>query len=302
MFGIISHEPPYSYYDENFYNASMSPSTIHSRNTELRKFFFKYLFQKVLSVYEWTIPKNWDMDYMRFCLFGLGYFAVINTPKFGVICQNGALSGQNLYYKPKNVIVTNRLLPTKTYEIGVDCEVIKLQPDYSPVIDMVGYYADLMSVSAETMSLNILNVQSATIFGAENQTQAQAFKKMFDKVASGEPAIVIGKKLLDSEGKPTWFPFTQHIKESYVATDILSDMEKIEAQFDTLIGIPNANLEKRERMITDEVNANNTETKALSELWLESLNDGIEKVVNMFGIELSVKRRFKDDKESEVKK
>lgn len=281
--------PPFNYQDVNLYNANRSPSTIHTKNTALRQYFVKYLLQKAISVFKWKLPENWDPDYFQYCLYTFGYVAVINTAKYGVICQYGALGGYNLYYRPSYVIITNPLLPaTITGKIGKTCEIIKLQPDFSGIMDLVGYYADLLAIAAESLGLNILNVQSATIFGAENNTQAAAFKKMYDKVSAGEPAIVIGKKMLGDDGKPSWFPFTQHIKESYVASDLLSDMRKIEAQFDTEIGIPNANTDKRERLITDEVNANNIETQTRCELWLDSLRRGIDKANKMFNINIEV--------------
>ena len=111
---------------------------------------------------------------------------------------------------------------------------------------------------------------------------------MFDRVTNGEPAVVIDKNLFDDEGKPNWTPFNQSIKESYIVSDVLSDMRKIEALFDTDVGIPNANTDKRERLVTDEVNANNVETATRCELWLESLKKGCDDVRAMFGVDISV--------------
>ena len=65
-------------------------------------------------------------------------------------------------------------------------------------------------------------------------------------------------------------------------------MRKIEAEFDTEIGIPNANTDKAERLITDEVNANNVETATRCELWLESIKKGVDKANSMFGLSISV--------------
>ena len=71
-------------------------------------------------------------------------------------------------------------------------------------------------------------------------------------------------------------------------SDLLSDLRKIEAMFATEVGIPNANTDKKERLITDEVNANNFETRSKCELWLEELKKGCEEANNMFGLDLSV--------------
>lgn len=289
-----SFNRPYDYAEMTMYNGSRSPSTIHTKNTALREYFARYLFQKAISVFKWKLPETWNRNYFMYTLFGGGYIAVLNTLQYGVICQYGALGGYNLYYQPDYIMITNPVIrDTITAKIDTDCALIQLQPDYRGIMDLVGYYADLLAITAESLGLNILNVQSATIFGAENQAQAQAFKKMFDKVASGEPAVAVGKFLFDDDGKPKWFPFTQHIKESYVASDLLSDMRKIESMFDTDIGIPNANTDKRERLVTSEVNANNVETQTRCELWLDTLRAGIDKANKKYKLDIAVDWRVK---------
>ena len=293
---LENSNPPFDYQTLNLYNANRSPSTIHVKNVRLRRYFRKYLFQKAISVFKWNLPEEWDEDYFYYTLYGMGYIAVIDTDKYGTICQGGALGGYNLYYRPSYIIITNPLIQnTITAKINIDCALIKLQPDYQSIMDIVGYYADLLAICAEALGVNILNVKSGTIFGADSKAKAESYKKLYDEVASGEPAVVIDKKLLDDTGKPAWFPFTQDVKQSYVATDIISDMRKIESMFDTEIGIPNANTDKRERLITDEVNANNIETATRCELWLDELRKGINKANEMFGLKLGVDWRVKPD-------
>lgn len=294
MSSVNSNGAPFDYQTLNYYNAQRSPSTVHVKNTRLRRYFRKYLFQKAISVFKWDIPEEWDKDYFLYTLYGLGYIAVIDTDQYGVICQGGALGGYNLYYRPSYIIITNRLIrKTITANLNDDCALIKLQPDYSSIMDIVGYYADLMALASESTGINLLNVKSGTVFGAQNKAQAESYKKMYDTLSDGDPAVVIDKTMLDDQGQPTWFPFTQHLKESYVVTDLLSDMRKIEAMFDTDIGIPNANTDKRERLITDEVNANNVETATRCELWLESIRKGIDKANSKYNLSLSVDWRVK---------
>ncbi len=282
-------EIPAGYGDINLYNADQSPSTIHTRNTALTRYFRKYLLQKAISVFKWTLPDEWDEDYFKYVLYGIGYIAVLETKTFGVICQGGALGGYNLYYRPSYIVITNPLLKgTITANINQDCALIKLQPDYTSIMDIVSYYADMMALCAEGVGMNLANVKTATIFGAETKQQAETFKKAFDVVMDGNPIAVTGKNLFDQDGKPAWFPFTQKLKEQYITGDILADMRKIEAMFDTDIGIPNANTDKKERLVTDEINANNVETATRCELWLESIRKGIKKANSMYGLNLAV--------------
>ena len=287
MYGNL--EIPMGYGDINLYNANFSPSTVHCKNTYLQRYFRKYLLQKAISVFKWKLPEEWDEDYFKYILYGIGYIAVLETRSFGVICQGGALGGYNLYYKPSYIMITNPLLKeTITANINIDCAIIKLQPDYSSIMDIVGYYADQLALSAEALGMNMVNVKSGVVFGAKDKTQAQSYKKMFDKMQDGDPAVFIDKQLLDDAGKPNWYPFVQNMKEQYIADSILSDMRKIEAMFDTDIGIPNANTDKKERLVTDEINANNVETATRCELWLDSIRKGIDKANAMFNLSLSV--------------
>ena len=280
---------PAMYGDIDIYNASFSPSTVHVKNTSLQRYFRKYLLQKAISVFKWQLPEEWDEDYFKYTLYGIGYIAVLNTRTFGVICQGGALGGYNLYYRPSYIMITNPLLrETITANINTDCALIKLQPDYSSIMDIVGYYADQMALASEALGMNLVNVKTGIIFGANDKAQAESFKKMFDKINGGDPAVVIGKNMLDDKGQPSWYPFVSNLKELYISDQVLSDMRKIEAMFDTEIGIPNANTDKAERLITDEVNANNTETATRCELWLESIRKGLKKANEMFGLTLSV--------------
>lgn len=54
--------------------------------------------------------------------------------------------------------------------------------------------------------------------------------------------------------------------------------------FDTDIGIPNANTDKRERLITDEVNSNNAETLSKCALWLDQCQKVVIRLIKCLGI------------------
>lgn len=288
---------PSNYEFENLYNSMRSPSTVHCRNTALVEYYTKYLLEKAISVFKFEgIPDKWAMNYFQYVLFGYGYIAVINTDKYGVIPQMSGLTGYNVFYQPTIVTIANPLLDgLKTLEIGTQCEIIKLQPNYSGIMDIVTTYADLMALCLETAGINLLNSKMSYIFFSQNKASAETFKKMYDKVASGEPMAVIDKSLLDDEGNPAWTMFTQNVGQNYITDKILNDLKTIEDQFNTEIGIPNANTQKRERMIVDEVNANNIDTNAKISLWLETMKRDIEKVNKMFGLNISVSHRFQNE-------
>ena len=290
----VGYGVPETYDYINMYNSGFSPSSIHVKNTSLQNFFRNYLFQKAISVFKWNLPETWNRDYFLYVLYAWGYIGVVETDKYGVICQAGVPYGYDIYYQPTNLIITNPLLKNALQpRIDVDCTVFKLQPNWRGITDLVNYYSDMLALCAETAGVNLFNSHLSYVFPAKDKASAESYKKLYDRVAGGEPAVVVDKSLFTEEGEQTWQPFQQNIGQNYIVSDILSDMRKIEAMFDTDIGIPNANTDKRERLVTDEVNANNIETATKCELWLESLKDSAKKTNRMFGTDITVDWRHK---------
>ena len=278
----------------NRYNAHIKPSTVHSQDNVTAWYFRRYLIQKILSVFEFDgIPETWSKDYFLYTLFVWGFVAVVETDKFGVIPQHCSLFGYDVFYRPTNVTIANPLLRGILQpQIGVDCELIKMQPDYGSCWDIVSYYADLLALASESLAVNIVNSKLAYVFACDNKTVAESFKKMYDKLNEGNPAVFADSKLFDESGEPLWTTFQNNLKQNYVAGDMLNDMLKIDARFCTEIGIPNVNMAKNSGVTENEVEANNIDTKSKVSLWLETMSEGIEKVNDMFDLDLSVKLRF----------
>ncbi len=283
------------YYDyKNARNSTVNPSTVHIRDTGLQRYFARYLLQKTISVFKWDMPKTWSRNYLLYTLYCWGYVAVINTDKFGVIPQQCTLGGFDVFYQPKFATVANPLLRgILNPVIGKQCELLRLQPDYGGVMDIVNFYADMLALSAETAGTNLLNSKLAYVFASDGKAGAESFKKLYDQIASGEPAAYIDKNLYRDDGTPTWNFFNQNLKETYIAGDILNDMRLWEMKFNNEIGIQTTNTTKKERLITDEANSAIEESRTKAQLWLDELQESCRKINNMFGIRLWV--NWRDD-------
>ena len=169
-----------------------------------------------------------------------------------------------------------------------------MQPDYGSCWDIVSYYADLLSLCTESMAVNLVNSKLAYVFACEDKTVAESFKKMYDQMNQGNPAVFADKKLFLEDGSPAWDTFQNNLKQNYIAKDILEDMTKIDARFCTEIGIPNVNMAKESGVTDNEVEANNIDTKTKSSLWLETIREGLDKANELFGLNMSVDFRYKE--------
>lgn len=298
--GLVQPIPPANYQQYNAYNAAFTPSTVHCGNTMLTAFFANYLLQDVYSVFKFNLPETIDMRYFLPVLFVQGYISLFRTRHYGVVAQMCSFYGYNFYYQPTHAIVSNPLLAEQIVylEIGKQCEIAYLTNNYRGVYDIVMFFADLLALCAEGLGINILNSRLSYVFPAKNKASAESFKEVYDRIAEGNPTVIIDKDLTTDK---QWEPFFNHLKENFIAGDIIALMKTVKQMFLTMVGIPNANTDKRERLVTAEINSNNIETNSLTDVWLENLQTGFEKANKLFGEQLfSVERRYNSNGSASV--
>ena len=289
----MSNYIPAAYGEIMGYNSTMQPSTVHVKNTGLARFFKRYLLQEAMSVFDWTMPEKWDRAYFLYVLYLWGYIAIIKTDKFGVIPQHGGLGGVNVFYGPEWIIVNNPLFK-KTYQLDInaDCALLRLQPDYCGLFDLVDYYGDIMALAAETASVNLLNSRLSFVYGATNKASAESFKKLYDEIASGNPASFVDKALFDEDGKLRVQLFNQDVGGSFIVPELLDCLRTVRCMFLTDIGIPNVNVMKQSGVTDSEIAANDFETRAKCSLWLDELKKGCKIARDLFpGLKLDVNWR-----------
>lgn len=278
------------YHDANIVEGVRKPSTMHY-DSQAFNYWFRALTHRVLSIVKFNLPESWERahDFFEYCLFFKGYVAVFDTDEFGLSFQPCAISGYDFYYQPTKAIIANPLY-SANLEIGTECELIRLTPDYRGIGDIITYYSEKLASLDGAENMAIQNSKLAYILAAKNKTAAQALKMIFDKMNAGESTVIFDKKIIENLGDDTPFEFIDRssVKNSYLTTDILQDFQTILNQFDNEIGIPTLGAaEKKERMITDEATAKNADTSARVSLWDESLSKSIEVVNSKFNTDIS---------------
>lgn len=273
-------------------------------------YYARHLLRKVMSVFKFTIPERWDLNYFLYTLFVRGFVCITDVPGRGICPQHCTINGWNMYYNPATALIDNpnvyeKRVFNKEVKLGVDGELISLTPDHCGIMDCVNEYAEMLANASAATNMNLYNSRLSYAFWAKNPAQAESFKKMYDEIGTGKPAVVLDKTLRhrDSKGdqvKP-FEPFNTDLKANYIADKTLDDMVKIEQAFARNVGLPTTNTLKRERQTTDEVNKSDVDTRSNIILWEEMLNLGFERTNRMFykvpgGLEeeLSVELRFSE--------
>lgn len=302
---------PYEYPLYNELMTVVTPSSVHVHDSALSRFFQRYLLQKAISIFEFDgMPDWWAKDYMLYVLFCRGFVGYLYTDNFGTLPQMCQPFGYDMFYRPDQAVFASPWINTErklwygegNFDQTTMSVLVKLQPDYMGIMDAVAFYADMMALCAESAGVNVLNSKLAFVFGTDNKAGAEAMKKLYDKVATGEPAVVYDKSLQQAaeEGRDFWQVFAQDLRANFIAPDILANMIAWEHDFDKLVGIPFVEQEKKERLISAEVERNSVSTSVRSEKWLESVQAGIALVNKAFGLNITVKRRFDELEREEV--
>lgn len=268
---------------------NMQPSQVKGRYNSSTEYHKRYLYNKLFSRFKFTLPKEWDMNFFRFYLFRCGSIAVIYTNEYGWVAQPYGIVKLNLYYNPAEITVFNQFFRTdKTGIIGVNSEIIHLFDDYFGFDDLITRYAEILAQIDSAINVNLMNCNVSMFFPAQSKKQADEIKEAYAEATTGKPFVTINK---DAMGDDQIEPLLGNVKGNYIVDSLLEARRNIINQFLTEVGIANANTDKKERLITDEVNQNNDETKAIISVVYENLKKCFDKVNQISGLSLNVTLR-----------
>lgn len=268
---------------------NMQPSQVKGRYNASTEYHKRYLYNKLFSRFKFTLPKEWDLNFFRFYLFRCGSIAVIYTNEYGWVAQPYGIVKLNLYYNPAEITVFNQFFRTdKTGIIGVNAEIIHLFDDYFGFDDLVTRYAEILAQIDRSINVNLMNSNVAMFFPARSKKQADEIKEAYALATTGVPFVTINKDVM---GDDQIEPMLGNVKNNYIVDALLEARRNIINQFLTEVGIANANTDKKERLITDEVNQNNDETKAIIAVVYDNLKKCFDKVNQISGLSLNVELR-----------
>lgn len=213
-----------------------------------------------LSMFEWqNLPQSMNARYLEMCLFYNGQAALLYDDTYGYINTMAADGGYiNIYGLPTEVMCYSyrfnqrrSLYMTDTgEEKGKECILVLNNYERIPTTSTVSLFAYRLAEAQRTADVNI-KAQRTPLLIATDQKQYFTLKKMYEEYDGNTPAIFADKNLLSPDAikaLKTDAPF--------ICQNIMDYKREIWNEFLTFMGISNLS-EKRERMISDEVDSNN---------------------------------------------
>ncbi len=276
----------------NVYDGTRSVNGMIENDLNTR-YFMRSLYQRLYAGLSVKCPSLWNKNYFKNVLFGQGFIGIIDHPDYGVIPQICAPTGERgIFLQPTKILVSQPLVKFEG-DIGVNCEVVRLTPDWLSVIDIVEHYAVRMAIAITSYDVAMINNRAAFMAAGKNKSAIETIKQLYEDMTKGKPLLVYDKALKDDgldESDPIW-TFSADLKNNYISDKILADLHTIREDFDTEIGIA-AIGDKKERMITDEVDKLTADSTARAETWFDMLTQSFDKVNELFpelGLSFSMK-------------
>ena len=249
-------------------------------------YYFNYLLRLTKGIFEIKAPDYWDTDFLLNTLLLNGVFGIFehNSEPLALNCQP---YGVNVYYKATDFNIANPVLGTFSKKIGVDGSIIYLEEDqtntanYKTARPLLTLYAYKLAACDKCIDQSLMNSGVAAIFSASSKKTADSYKKMYDDIAMGQPAVFVDEELGLASGNNRNLQYTP-AKDNFVCDKVQIEKRCIIEEFLTAIGVNNANTSKRERLNSDEVNSNNDECYVSTATWKRNLKECTDRTLKLF--------------------
>lgn len=260
-------------------------------------FYFKWLLGKLHELFVWkNLPDTIDEDFLNNQLFLCGRVCFTDKLKNTLMCYYGNPGGEpDAYYHSTLFTVANPIMGSSNIRIEDDKEGVMMYnsredkdyqflPPSSGLFGLVHQTATLLAdniVSINTAQINS-RVQAAIIAGDQNlRNSAEVWVK---ELYAGKPWTVIDESLISSiKTSPIANTATPQAIQSLIELH-----QYIIADFYNSIGIKTNPVNKKERLITDEINSVDNYLAVSLEQMLKARKDGVDRVNKRFGTNISV--------------
>ena len=270
------------------------PADVSGIENVATAYYFSYLLRLTKGIFEFKAPDYWDTDFLLDTLLLNGVFGIFenNSEPLALNCQP---YGVNMYYKPTNFNIANPVLGAFSKQIGVDGAIIYLEEDpgynasFKTIRPFLTKYAYQLAACDKCIDQSLMNSGVAAIFSAPSKKAAESYRKMYDEISKGEPAVFVDEELGMAASNSRNLQYTP-AKDNFVCDKVQIEKRCIIEEFLTAIGVNNANTSKRERLNADEVNSNNDECYIATAVWRRNLEETTALARKLFpSLEFSLK-------------
>lgn len=248
--------------------------------------YFYRLMLIARTCFKWNnLPNGIDEKWIEKYLFSEGKCMFFHDKTKGYMVTKCTPAGQvNYYDEPTKLRGYGTNYTGRVLENNEEAILIRNNDEMIPTSPTIQLYAWRLAEISRTIDINI-NAQKTPVIIKGTDKQRLSLKQIFKQWDGNEPLIMADKALeLD--------------KLDALKTDAPIVFDKLQIQkhsvFNeamTFLGINNANMDKRERLVDDEVQANNEQIGISAQVMLKARERACELINEKFGLNVSVEFR-----------
>lgn len=249
--------------------------------------YYHRLMELSISMFEWlNLPDSVDPRFLELCLFGEGYAVFFKDEVLDYLALQCAIGGElNVYRIPtkRKAYATCGYQKNLTDKDSIIIFNNELHTNSMlPVLDFAQKLWDL----DRSLIVNA-KAQKTPIAILCNEKQRLSLKQVYEQYEGNQP-FIFGNDTLDLKQ-------IQVVKTDapFVADKLFQLKTEIWNEALTYLGISNTNMQKRERMLTDEVIRNMGGTIASRYSRLNARKRACDEINKMFGLNIDV--QFRED-------
>ena len=249
--------------------------------------YFYRLSLIALSIFKWdNLPNGINERWIEKYLFDIGECMFFKDPILGFRVSKSIDKGINIYNEPIDLEPESTgLTEPKTYKNGIDAVLIKNNDLSIPTLPTLQLYAYRLADLTRAQDVNI-TAQKTPILIITSDRQKLTMKNVFNQWSGNEP-VIYGDKEMNIDGVKV------------LKTDAPIVFDKIQIQKHqlwnevmTFLGVNNANQDKKERLVDDEVQANNEQVKICLDVMLKARQSACSEINRIFGTNIKVSARI----------
>lgn len=238
-----------------------------------------------MNLFEWTgLPEGIEEKYIERMLFDDGVAIFFRDPLQSYMCLKADPGANlNVYGEPLGWWATG-FNYHKYYDTD-KCVIISNNKSRIATANFITFYAYKLTEAERTMDVNVKSCKTPYVFACDDK-DVLTFKQIFAKVDGNEPAIFADRGLnLDSLQV-----FQTGVR--FMGNELQDYKHSVENELLTFLGVNNVSVDKKERLITDEAQANDELIQSFCDIQLEARRKACEDINKMFpDLHVSVKIR-----------
>jgi len=247
--------------------------------------YFKRLAELSMTMFDWqNLPDTVDPRFLELTLFFDGQAVFFEDEELGYLCLQCLTSGNFDVYR---IPIERRAIAVNGYNRDLTREnSVIIYNNYlhcNSVTDCV-MFADRMYDLDRTIEINA-RAQKTPVLIRGTEKQRLSLVNMYQKWDGNEP-VIFGDKQLDPNSLQVL-----NTGAPYVADKLYGLKTQLWNEALTYLGISNVNMQKRERMVSDEVVRQMGAVIASRYSRLESRRQACEKINEIFGLDVWVDYR-----------